>query len=90
MMRAARRDLLEIDFLAGHEPRARFGIGEDRGERLVQLVRQRARKLAEVGDPRHVGEFQPARDDLALGRPAAAPLDDEPGDGGGLREDDSR
>ena len=41
----------------GEEALRRLGVGEDDGQRLVQLVRERARQLAHSGDAGEVGQF---------------------------------
>ena len=47
----------EIGRLLREETLRRLGVGEDDGQRLVQLVRERARQLAHRGDPGKVGQF---------------------------------
>ena len=62
-----RVDLAEVDRLAFDEMPRRFGVARDGGERLVELVRKRARELSERGNAREVRQLAPLLVDLELG-----------------------
>ena len=63
------------------------GVAQDRAERLVDLVGDRARQLAGDREPRRVREFEALLLHGLLGQAAAAAFDEEPGDQPGLQQE---
>ena len=68
-----RGKLLQVWRVALEQPRAGLGVGEDRGERLVELVRERPRQRAELRGARQVRQLQ-ALDGELVGDAPAPPL----------------
>ena len=59
-------DLHPVEVVASHHALRRPGVRENRRQRLVQLVRQCPRELAEQGHPAKVRELVPLHRDLVL------------------------
>ena len=62
-------DLAQVGVGLGEQLQRRFRVAEDRGQRLAQLMRERARQLAEHGGAAEMNELLLLRAFLGL-RPA--------------------
>ena len=73
-------DLVEVRGLALEQARAGVGVGEDRRQRLVELMRQRHGELAHGRDSRHVGELLLHLPELGVGATALQGVSEDAGD----------